>query len=436
MFAFGTWVSRRIESGVADMAANSAALYVNSFIAPHLQVLSSRDTLSAEQIEAINRAIESRALRVHVTAAHVWSLDGRVLYSTKADMLGKSFRPTPSLLRAANGEVTVEFDYFDHEANPAERPNGSPLLEIYAPVRSETTGAVIAVLEFYERGDTLQTQLHASEWHTWAVTGLITIAMMGALFSIVADGSKTIDEQRESLTQRIAQLSDLLHQNEVLRSRVERAARNSTENSERVMRRLGSDLHDGPAQLITLALLRLDGLRASKQNRENVTAVRTALLESLSDIRDLSAGLVLPTLQNFNLHDAVLFIVHDHERRTRTNVSCTLSALPVDAPQFVKICLFRLIQEGLNNAFRHAGGKGQEIRVSSDGTTIAVDVIDRGPGMVMTNAANEVHIGLTGLCDRIESIGGTITIDSKLGEGTRLTAILPLTPGKCDEEQD
>ena len=289
MFAFGTWVSRRIEYGVAEMAANSAALYINSFIAPHLQTLSSRDTLSPDNTEAIDRAMR-QGLKAHITDAHIWTRDGRVVYSTNAAMVGKKFHPGPSLLRARNGEVAVEFNESDEASNAIGHVSGSPLIEIFAPVRDENSGAVIAVLQFYERGEALDTQLRASEWHTWIVTGLITIGMMAALFSIVADGSKTIDEQRESLTQRIAQLSDLLHQNEVLRARVERAARNSTENSERLMRRLSSDLHDGPAQLIGLALLRLDGLRATKQNRDNLAVVRSALVESLSDVRDLCAG--------------------------------------------------------------------------------------------------------------------------------------------------
>ena len=156
----------------------------------------------------------------------------------------------------------------------------------------------------------------------------------------------------------------------------------------------------------------------------------------LSDVRDLCAGLVLPTLQNFSLHDALMFIVQDHERRTRTRVSCTLTELPSEAPLFVKICLFRFVQEGLNNAFRHAEGRGQEIQAFSDGKTITVATVDRGPGMSLETAVSGVHLGLAGLRDRIESIGGTMTIESKPGEGTRLTAILPLTRGTSDEAED
>ena len=96
MFAFGTWVSRRIEYGVAEMAANSAALYINSFIAPHLQTLSSRDTLSPDNTEAIDRAIR-RVFKVHITDAHIGPRpDGRVVYSTNAALVGKKFEPGPA----------------------------------------------------------------------------------------------------------------------------------------------------------------------------------------------------------------------------------------------------------------------------------------------------------------------------------------------------
>ena len=131
-----------------------------------------------------------------------------------------------------------------------------------------------------------------------------------------------------------------------------------------------------------------------------------------------------------------MFIVQDHERRTRTRVGCTLTELPSEAPLFVKICLFRFVQEGLNNAFRHAEGRGQEIQAFSDGKTITVATVDRGPGISLETAVSGVHLGLAGLRDRIESIGGTMTIESKSGEGTRLTAILPLTRGTSDEAED
>ena len=228
MLSFGTWVSRRIEFGVVEMSAQAAALYANSFIAPHLQGLSSGSSLSDENIGSINRAIESQALRARVAAAHVWNLKGDIVFSTTPGIPGNILRIASNLELAASGEVVFDLDEHPKEDIASGITADSALIEIYTPVRNETTGEVIAVLELHERGGSLQQRLIKSEWHTWIVTGLITLAMMGALFSIVLDGSKTIDQQRVFLTERVSQLSELLQQNEVLRTRVERAARNAT----------------------------------------------------------------------------------------------------------------------------------------------------------------------------------------------------------------
>jgi signal transduction histidine kinase len=434
MFTLGTWVAKRIESGVAEIAAASAALYLNSLLAPHLQELASGSSLSASRMETLNRAIEGAASRMNITSIKIWKENGLVIYSTDKELVGRIFPNKPSLTRAWDGMIAAEFVNHHYAENARERASGLPQLEVYAPVREISSGNVIAVLEFYEHTESLEAHLAEAEWHSWAMTALVTLAMMTALFSIVANGSRTIDEQRISLTQRVSQLSDLLRQNEALRSRVERAARKATEDNERFIRRLGYDLHDGPAQLIGLALLRLDALSLTGDNGDNLVAIRSALSDALSDIRNFCAGLLLPEVQGLTLRDALLFIARDHERRTGSEVRCDISEMPLNSPQFVKICLCRFIQEGLNNAFRHAGGKGQQVFARWDGKTITIEVVDEGPGMRAPNTGGErLRLGLTGLWDRIESIGGAMTVESTPGEGTRLTARLPLTIGESNE---
>jgi signal transduction histidine kinase len=434
MFTLGTWVAKRIESGVAEIAAASAALYLNSLLAPHLQELASGNSLSVSRMETLNRAIEGAASRMNITSIKIWKENGLVIYSTDKELVGRIFPNKPSLIRAWDGMIAAEFVNHHYAENAGERASGLPQLEVYAPVREISSGNVIAVLEFYEHTESLEAHLSEAEWHSWAMTALVTVAMMTALFSIVANGSRTIDQQRISLTQRVSQLSDLLRQNETLRSRVERAARKATEDNERFIRRLGYDLHDGPAQLIGLALLRLDALSLTGDNGDNLVAIRSALSDALGDIRDFCAGLLLPEVQGLTLREALLFIARDHERRTGSVVRCDITDMPVNSPQFVKICLCRFIQEGLNNAFRHAGGEGQQVFAHWDLKTITIEVVDEGPGMRAPDKGGErLRLGLTGLWDRIESIGGAMTVESTPGEGTRLTARLPLTIGESDE---
>jgi signal transduction histidine kinase len=433
MFTLGTWVARKIENGVAEIASASAALYINSLLAPHLQELASNDTLSAANIEHINQALNNAAVRTNVVAIKIWKEGGLIAFSTDKELMGRTFPLKDHLQRAWHGMIAAQFVDHHHAENAGERSTGLSLLEVYAPVRQISSGKVIAVLEFYEHAGSFEAQLSEAEWHSWAMTALVTIAMMTALFSIVANGSRTIDEQRMSLTQRVTQLSDLLRQNQMLRSRIERASRNVAEDNERFIRGLGYDLHDGPAQLISLALLRLDALNLSGSDHDNLVTIRGALSDALSDIRNFCAGLLLPQIQGLSLREALLFIVRDHERRTRTLVDCSISQVPCDPPPFVKICLCRFVQEGLNNAFRHAEGRGQQVSAEWDGQSITIDVADEGPGMCIQNTSGDrIRVGLTGLWDRIESIGGTMTVNSIPGKGTRLTASLPLTTGESD----
>jgi signal transduction histidine kinase len=92
------------------------------------------------------------------------------------------------------------------------------------------------------------------------------------------------------------------------------------------------------------------------------------------------------------------------------------------------MCLYRFTQEGLNNAFRHAGGKGQTVRAICNDEHIEIEVSDAGPGFDPNRKpADKYGLGLAGLRERIESLGGTLYIRSQPGGGARLTARFKVT---------
>jgi signal transduction histidine kinase len=435
MLAMGVLVSKTVERSVAEVNAASAALYINNFIAPHLQELASSDKLSEQGIQNLRRALAKSAVVEHVTSVKIWKRDGLIVYSSEPALIGRTFPLNPNPRKAWSGAVATEFDDLFHEEDATDRATGLPLLEIFAPVRDSEHGNVIAVVEFHERGEALEAELAEAEWRIWISTAFITLVMTGVLFSIVAKGSRTIDEQRAALTERVAQLSELLHQNCVLRSRVERAARKATEDNERLIRRLGYDLHDGIAQLIGLALLRLDRVQGAEKDRDNLTKIQRALEDAINDIRNVCRGLLLPEIQECSLRDALNFMIRHHERSTSTMVTCGFGDLPEESPKFVKIALCRFVQEALNNAFKHAGGQGQKVSATWDSKTIIIEVADDGPGMSAADEkSSEGGFGLTGLRDRLESIGGELIIDTAPGAGTRIVASIPSTFGASDGE--
>ena len=100
----------------------------------------------------------------------------------------------------------------------------------------------------------------------------------------------------------------------------------------------------------------------------------------------------------------------------------------------VKITLYRLVQEALTNAYRHAGGKGQRVVVQCDGRDLKVAVMDAGPGFDGGQEGDSAeHLGLVGMRERVESLGGQFAIESTPGSGTTVRAHLALAAKGSDE---
>ncbi|MET0532565.1 MAG: ATP-binding protein [Microvirga sp.] len=433
MLALGTWVSWQIEKSVSDFKAASAALTVSSFITPHLQELAFRKTLSEKTISDLDRDMERPDLRTNILSLRVWRRDGVIVYSSAQTLVGERLEQAPASQAVWAGTISVQFEDPSQKAHIDQRDAGHAHFKVFAPIRESETGKIIAAVEFHERAQALEAELVAAEWQTWIATILITLNMMGALFVIVANGSKTIDHQRAALSMRVAQLSGLLKQNRVLHERIERAAQNATESNERFLRQMGYDLHDGVAQLVSLALLRLSKVHGSPQDHDNLGRTQKALSDALTDIRNICKGLLLPEVEKLSLREALTFMIRLHERTTGTSIICNIAELPGQAPQFVKIALCRFVQEGLNNAFKHAGGQGQKVDITWDGISIDIEVSDKGPGMCDPDGQmKQPGFGLAGLRDRIESIGGTVNMRSGPEAGTCIKASLPLTMGVAD----
>jgi signal transduction histidine kinase len=173
--------------------------------------------------------------------------------------------------------------------------------------------------------------------------------------------------------------------------------------------------------------LRLDSLRpdTTRPNGgasiDDFERIRGALREALAEIRSMSAGLTLPELSGVSASDALRLAVRNHERRTATSVACDVEGLPQHLPASIKSCLYRFAQEALNNAYRHANGRGQAVRGRRFGNTIEVEVADAGPGFEPDGKMVGSHLGLLGMRERVASLGGTLEIKSRPGSGTRLT---------------
>jgi signal transduction histidine kinase len=433
MALIGTWIGGRMEDGVLHREASDTVLNMDSLIKPLVQDLAHGPTLSAAAQEALSAVLTEKALGRDVVAIKIWSPSGTVAFSNRPAITGRTYPLFDNLRQAFAGSVVAEFDDLDGEENEYERSLGKALLEIYAPVRENGTNRIIAVAEFYEVHDSLEMELRNSRLQAWAVVGSLTVAMIAVLSLIM------LKQKRNALERRVADLSRLLAENKELQDKIRNGHRRMAEINEQFLRRVSAELHDAPAQLIGFALLRLDTLRLPRdelqpaalwgempeasRRPDDVETIRSALVESLNEIRTISGGLAPPELAALTLGETLQMAAARHIGRTGTNVDCDLRCLPDEVDPSLKICLYRFAQEGLNNAFRHAGGRGQSIYARCRDRLLIVVVSDSGAASDrIRQPSSSGRLGLIGLRGRIESLGGDFEFQSEPGQGTRVSA--------------
>ncbi|MFB9982361.1 sensor histidine kinase [Mesorhizobium kowhaii] len=408
MLVVGAWVTSQIREGVTRNSAATTALYVDSVIAPLLPDLRKSQELSDSAKQALDETLGQGALGKRIVSFRLWRRDGTVLYAKDAALIGRRFDLTDGLRSAFQGNVVAQFDTFD-ENEIQEGAIGLPLLEIYNPVREPWSGEVVAVTEFYEIADDFQATLASALLSSWLIVAGATLAAFLLLSGIVLRGSRTIDDQRGALRRQVSELQGLVAQNNALRVRVQRASRRATALNERYLRRIGADLHDGPAQLVALAALRMDSPvfsgdgHSSESRSTEVAMIRKTLEDAMREIRGICTGLVLPQIETAATTDILRLAVNEHELRTGTSVTLTLAGHLPEPGASEKISIYRFVQEGLNNAYRHGRGKDQAVSAGMKGGRLFVEVSDGGPGF---NPARVEGLGLAGLRERVESIGG------------------------------
>lgn len=445
MLIIGAWVGRQIEIGVTRRTAAVTALYVDSLISHHLQYLMDTDVPHDSPKAEIDTLLTTTPLGQRIVAFKVWGPTGRILYSTNQALVGLQFPIVGGLKKAYEGDVYTEISDLNHEENIYEQQEWSQLIETYTPVRARGESKVIAVIEFYQTMDELKGEIQAAQLRSWIVVGVSTIVIYLLLAGLVGRASNTILVQQKDLREKVAQLTGLLEQNEQLHSRVSRAAARTTALNERFLRRIAADLHDGPGQDLALALLRIDELAeacatctvfAVKRGvaSDDFVTIQSALRSALSDMRAILAGLRLPEIAQLSITETAGRAVRDYEGKTGAAVELNINDVPIEASLSVKITLYRILQESLANGFRHADGASQRVSIAGKESQLIIEISDDGPGFNTRAALTNDHLGLVGMRERVEILGGTFELESAQEDGTLIRARLPLTLLEVDDD--
>lgn len=433
MAAIGNWITGRIEQAVVANTAATAALYAESFVAPLSQELAAGGRLSYPAERALEEVLTATTVGERIVSFKIWGRGGRVLYASDPDIIGRSFEPSPSLRRAWTGEVSGSLAELADDESAAEASLGIPLLEVYSPIHEIWSGDVIAVAEFYEVAHELKRDLADARRTSWLLVAGVFLASGLLLSGIVRAGGRTIERQEAVLREQIAASHQIAEENAALRRRAIDASARAAAQVERNLRRVSADLHDGPAQYVALAAMRLDSIvPETEAGRHEAEVIGGALRNALAEIRAISRGLSLPDLERLGLREVVQRALDAHPGHDgRPSLDYAGPEAP-DLGLSATLCIYRFLQEGLSNAARHACGAPVAVEVRVGEAAVTARVRDEGPGFDQAAglpARPDGGEGLAGLRDRAESIGGELDIVTAAGAGTRLVLTLPISRG-------
>lgn len=333
----GLLVTDQIVETVTRNAGSTTALYVDSIIAPILPDLTRATKLDDSIERTLDETLGQGALGRRLVSFRLWTKDGTIIYSNDKRLMNMVVPPGENRTKAFAGELVANFEEAGDPESDAERALGEPLLEIYNPVLQPWSGEVVAVAEFYERATDLEKSLARARWKSWIVVIAVASAFFAVLSTIVLKGSRMIRHQ--------------LREIEDLARRVQKGSQRTVALNERLLRKIGADLHDGPAQLIAYAALRVDSEKlvsdqTSRNERESeTTSIKASLDEAIRDIRNICCGLVLPDIENLPIEDVVGRAVEHHQSRAGTRITTSIEDVNAQVGVPVKICVYRFVQE-------------------------------------------------------------------------------------------
>ncbi|MCY7380183.1 MAG: sensor histidine kinase [Gemmatimonadaceae bacterium] len=215
------------------------------------------------------------------------------------------------------------------------------------------------------------------------------------------------------------------------RARVRRLAAQviSVQDEERA--RVARELHDSTAQILTAVMLQL-GAAARESESAPLTAriatLRELAAEALEEVRSLSHTRHPRILDDLGLPAALEWLGRQTRSQTALDVQVCVDLSEPAIPAPVASVLYRVAQEALRNAVRHADAHVVELRLRHESSAAVLEVIDDGLGFDVTSAEERrPGMGLFSMRERVALVNGRLVVTSGRGRGTRVVATVPLT---------
>jgi signal transduction histidine kinase len=235
---------------------------------------------------------------------------------------------------------------------------------------------------------------------------------------------------RAALTIQTAQLFEQVQR---AHQRLQTLSRQLLQAQEVERRSIARELHDEIGQQLTgLGLL----LGSSTPSPHQLADAQALVFDLIARLRNLSLDLRPTILDDLGLLPALVWLFERYT--TQTNVSVRFEHGLHEEQRFgpdVETTAYRIIQEALTNVARHAGVSEVTVRLWIDANRLWMVIADQGRGFDPQAIDTRASTGLAGIQERAALLGGSLTIEARSGDGTQLTAILPIHSGEAHEQE-
>lgn len=196
--------------------------------------------------------------------------------------------------------------------------------------------------------------------------------------------------------------------------------------------RVARELHDELNQKLAMLTVTVDRLQARVREPELIkllASLRTGTEELMADVRKLAHQLHPSILDHLGLEVALRSYCEDFSARAGIQVKYSVPVPLGEVPSNVALCLYRICQESLRNVAKHSGALLATVKLERGGDDIVLSVQDKGKGFDSGAAGRTGGIGLLSMRERARLVGGSLTIDSHPGRGTKVLVRVPIGKG-------
>ena len=194
--------------------------------------------------------------------------------------------------------------------------------------------------------------------------------------------------------------------------------------------RIGRELHDDINQRLALLAVELDGWSQDASTNEVTELVRQTgarITEIAHDVQGLSHRLHSSKLDYLGLATAAKSFCTELSEKTKVEIVFGHAGIPRTLSKEVSLCLFRVLQEGLQNALKHSGVRSFTVDLQGTEESIELTVSDIGQGFEEQEAFTHHGLGLISMRERLHLVHGELSVKSEPGAGTTIRARVPIS---------